>query len=298
MNMRVVWVSVLLSLVGLNPVWAQDQINVAVSILPLAYLVEEVGQDKVHVLVMIPPGGNPHTYEPTPGQLKALSDSLLYIKVGSGVEFEDQWLNKISSINPSMRMVNSSKGISRIAMTDYQHAHAQDGHAHGKTCDHGGMDPHVWLSPSNAIVMVVNVREALIDVDPSNQAFYQANAASLIVMLSELKQEIAGQLADLQNRKFFIVHPAWGYFANEFDLEQIAIEHLGKDPTPRKLVTLIQQAQKLGVRAIFTSPQFSEHSAQAIAKQINGRVEFIDPLAKEYVENLRRAARLISGNNQ
>lgn len=297
MRIKIFTLVVCLSIFSLIDSPVDAQIHVAVSILPQANFVEEIGQDKVQVAVMIPPGGNPHTYEPTPGQLKALSDSVLYFKVGSGLEFEMQWLEKISSLNQSMQIINSSHGIVMIPMAEHHHHDHHHNHTHGHSCSHDGYDPHVWLSPSNAIMMAMNIRNALIGIDPLNQDLYQRNAAELILSLSEIKDEISEKLAGLESRKFFIYHPAWGYFAADFELQQIAIESLGKDPTPRQLTNIIRQAKKNGVQAIFASPQFSQKSAQAIAKEINARVEFIDPLAKDYIENLRRAARLIAGKD-
>jgi len=290
---------VLLLLLGVLsiPAFAGDKLNVVVSILPQAYFVEQIGKDKVDVSVMIPPGGNPHTYEPTPGQLKDLSRADIYVKVGSGVEFELAWMDKLVSFNKNMLVCDSSKGIKLIAMTEHHHEDEAESRHHGEEDHHhGGKDPHVWLSPSNAIVMVSNIRDAMIKRDPQNEQFYRDNASRLVLELSDLKQEIESMLANLPTRTFMIFHPAWGYFASDFNLRQVAAEECGKDPTPRQLAGLIKQAKDLNARVIFSSPQFSQRSARVIADEIDGRVELIDPLAKDYINNLRKAAELLAGN--
>jgi zinc transport system substrate-binding protein len=105
---------------------ADEKVNIVVSILPQSYLVEQIGKDKVSVSVMIPPGGNPHTYEPIPSQLTKLSQADLYIKVGSGVEFELNWMDKLAALNKKMEICDSSKGIKLITMTEHEHGDDED----------------------------------------------------------------------------------------------------------------------------------------------------------------------------
>lgn len=284
---------------------AGEQLNVVVSILPQAYFVEQIGEDRVDVSVMIPPGGNPHTYEPTPSQLTNLSQADIYVKVGSGVEFELEWMDKLVSLNKNMFVCDSSQGIKLISMRAHDHDDDARDHAYGEAWEHhtekghphhpGGQDPHVWLSPDNAIMMVANIRDALIERDPDNERFYKDNAARLVSELSDLKEEMTQQLAGLENKKFMVFHPSWGYFAADFNLTQIAVEHGGKDPTPKQLIALIEEAQKNGAKVILVSPQFSQKSARAVADEIAGRVESIDPLAKDYMDNLRRLADILTG---
>lgn len=269
-------------------VYADERIHVVVSILPQEFLVERIGKDKVDVATMIPPGGNPHTYEPVPSQLTNLSKADMYFEVGSGMEFETQFMKKISSLNRDMEIVNTSEGIRFISMQE--HDSEDGGHHH----HHGGKDPHVWLSPKNAIIMVTNIRDALVAFDPVNASYYKENARELILDLSELADDIENTLSGLSKRTFLIFHPAWGYFAEDFDLIQVGVEYCGKDPTPQQLAKLIKQAQAMGVKVIFASPQFSQKSANAIASEIKGRVVLIDPLAGDYANNLIRAAQAIS----
>jgi zinc transport system substrate-binding protein len=295
---------------------AEEKLNVAVSIEPQAFLVEQIGGSRAHVTVMIPPGASPHTYEPTPGQLRALSKADLYIEVGSGIEFEEQWMNKLSDLNRDMRVVQSAAGIELLLMSDHsrdgkihepgQHdshheehesdeEHHLDEHhhkEHGAHDDHHhkGTDPHVWLAPSNSAVMAANIRDALIEADPAGASLYERNAEELISELYALKADVTAMLSGLENRTFIVFHPAWGYFAKEFGLEQVAVEQMGSEPSPRQLAGLIDHARETGSRVVFASPQFSTRSARTIAREIGGSVELIDPLSRDYINNLRRAA--------
>ena len=286
-----------ISMLMAKSVFAGYNLNVVVSILPQAYFVEQIGKGKVDVSVMIPPGGNPHTYEPTPSQLTKLSQADIYVKVGSDVEFELAWMDKLISFNKNMLVCNSSKGIKFISMAEHHHEDEDEHHnAEGdRHHHHGGADPHVWLSPNNAIVMLSNIRDVLIERDPGNEKFYRDNAASLVLELSDLKEEIARELAGLKNRNFLVFHPSWGYFAADFNLNQIAVEQGGKDPTPKQLAHLIEEAKEHGAKVILVSPQFSQKSARTIADEITGQVESIDPLSKDYINNLRKFADILAG---
>ncbi|MDO9464737.1 MAG: zinc ABC transporter substrate-binding protein [bacterium] len=259
---------------------SKKKIGVVVTILPLADFVENIGKDKVDVSVMIPPGGNPHTYEPTPSQLKQVSQAQMYVKVGSGVEFELAWMDKLASLNKNMLICDSSEGIRLIEMTEHHHEE-NEGH-------HRGRDPHIWLSPVNAMLMVTSIKNALIEIDSGNKEFYTHNAQEFILRLDNLNKEFGDKLSALKNRSFVVFHPAWGYFAADYGLKQIPIEVEGKEPTAKELTQLIKEAKKCNIKVVFSSPQFSKKSAEVIAKEINGKVVFMDPLAKNYIENLHK----------
>ena len=258
---------------------ANDQLTAIVSILPQAYFLKRIGAEHIDVSVMVPEGGNPHTYEPTPTQLKKVSHAQLYVKMGSGIDFERAWMSKITYFNPDMTVCDSSQGIHLLEMKhddpDFAHKKKDRHRVH----HHGTKDPHIWLSPSNAIIMVENMKSSLAELDPAHRAIYEENTRELVADLLDLKQELSSHLETIAQREFFIVHPAWGYFANEFHLKQRAIEDFGKDPTPRQLTKIVHDAKKLNARIIFISPQFNSKNAKVIAREINGTVATIDPLA-------------------
>jgi zinc transport system substrate-binding protein len=246
-----------------------DNIQVVVSILPLAEFTEKIGGGRVHVSVMVPAGTTPHNYEPTPSQLIGLNTADIYVKVGTPIEFEIAWLDKILAANKNMLVCDASKDIP-LSEKD--------------------LDPHVWLSPVNAKIMVGNIYAALIEKDAEHKEFYRMNKTKYIEELAALDKQIKTMLAQKKNRKFMVYHPAWGYFARSYDLEQIAVEKQGKEPTAKGILQVIEQAQKENINIIFASPQFNTKNAQVIAREIKGEVLLIDPLAKNYIDNLKNIA--------
>lgn len=261
------------------------RIGVVVSILPQAEFVEKVGGDKVQVVVMVPPEASPHTYEPTPSQLKEVSKAKMYAKVGSGVEFELAWMDKIISVNKGMLVIDCSKRMELI-----EGEHDGEPHEHKEEHEHHGVDPHIWLSPKNAKIMVENIYQGLIQIDPANQEYYARNKEKYLQELDELDNEITQALSGKKNRKIMVYHPAWAYFARDYGLEQIPIEGEGKEPTPQGIANLIKQAKENNITVIFASPQFSTKSAEVVAKEIDGEVVLISPLEKSYLENMRKVA--------
>ncbi len=270
----------------------QEKIIVAVTISPQAEFVEKVGGDKVKIIVMVPPGASPHTYEPAPNQMADLNNAKMYAKVGSGVEFELGWMDKITDLNKNMHVVDCSKGIELRKMTEEEEKAEEDGHESGEEHEHeeGGNDPHIWLSPKNAKMMVENIYNGLIEIDPDNKDYYKTNKDSYITELDKADGEISKKLLNLKNRKILVFHPSWGYFCRDYNLTQIAIEKSGKEPTLQGIENLIKQAKENHITIIFASPQFSTKSAEVIANEINGNVVLIDPLERNYTENLYKVA--------
>jgi len=252
------------------------KLGVVVTILPQAEFVENIGGDKVDVTLMVPPGASPHTYEPTPSQMAALSEAKLYAKVGSGVEFELTWMDKLIAQNKDMLVVDCSKGIELQQMA----AGDEDEPA-------GSMDPHVWMSPRNAEIMVRNIADGLIEIDPDNRAYYEQNRDDYLQKLAQLDQDIREGLSGVKNRVFMVYHPAFGYFASNYDLTMLPVEAEGKEPTPAGLQHLIEQAKEQNIRVVFAEPQFNPQSAKVIADAINGRVVLIDPLSRDYIGNMQ-----------
>jgi zinc transport system substrate-binding protein len=267
---------------------ASNKIQVIASIEPLAWFAERIGGDRVAVSVMVPSGGNPHTYEPTPRQMADVSNAALFVKAGSGVEFELDWMQRLVDLNKKMVICNASEGVTLLPMSQTE----QDEHEEsaGEHHEHGNFDPHFWLSPANARLIAKNVERSLAAVDPAGKEYYSANAIALDKELQALDGEIRKQLSGVKSRRFLVFHPAWGYFAHEYGLEQIAAEEEGKTLTPRQMERVIEQARSAGIRVVFVAPQFSSAQADAIAGDIGGHTVTVDPLARDYTGNLRKAA--------
>jgi zinc transport system substrate-binding protein len=251
---------------------AGDRIKVAVSILPQAEFAAQVGGDRVETVVLIPPGAQPHSYDPTPGQLSAVSAARLYAQVGSGLPFEQVWMEKIRALNPRMPVVDCAEGIQLV-----------------------DSDPHIWLSPRLAGVMVANICGGLVRLDPDHRADYERNRDRYLEALAELDRQLTRTLAGLPQKKFMVYHPSWGYFARDYGLEQVAVEEEGKEPTIQSMAELVEEARRQRISTLFVSPQFDDRSARTIATELGGRVIAVDSLPRNYLETLRQFADLLSG---
>ena len=253
-----------------------SKLTVAVSILPEKEFAEAVGKDRVDVYVMIPPGSNPHTYELTSGQLKALSETEIYAMTGSQIEFELAWMDKIKSINPDMKIVDCSNGISFI------------------TADNLGVDPHIWLSPQNMKKMAENFCEGLIEVSPDDKEYFLANFQSYAGKIDEADKKIKSELSGREGETILVYHPAWSYFARDYSLNLISVESDGKEPSPAEIAEIIDMAKEKDIKVVFASPEHTTRSAEVIANAISGKVVLIDPLSENYIENLESVAKAFS----
>ncbi|WP_321495248.1 metal ABC transporter solute-binding protein, Zn/Mn family [uncultured Desulfobacter sp.] len=276
--------------------WAQTPLPVFVSIVPQQYFVQQIGMDKVDVNVMVQPGASPATYEPKPAQMAKLSETRLYFSIG--VPFETFWLDKIASANPDMIIVHTDKNIKKQPMAEHHHqgeeqgdhhddkAHMDDDHDHG----HAGLDPHIWLSPRLVMIQAGHILDALAQADPGNKDFYMENYSAFIRQIEALDQDLTRMLQNNAGMQFMVFHPSWGYFARDYKLKMIPIEIEGKDPKPAKLQELIRHAKDEGIKVIFVQPQFSTKSAGLVARAINGQVIPADPLALDWLDNLKKMA--------
>ncbi len=253
--------------------------SVVVSIVPQLGFVKNIAGTHINTNVMVPSNADPHSYEPKPSQMKVLSKAKIYFKVGSGLEFELAWMNRLIAINPSMNIIDCAKGIKLI---DFREEHPDHENAHGT-----GKDPHIWMSPPNAITMVNNITDGLIQVDPENGSYYEENRKKYVQNLTELDKNIREKLSKVKNRAFLVYHPSYGYFAQEYNLTMLTIEEEGKEPTASDLAIITKKAQENNIKVVFASPQFNPQSARVLAKAIKGKVILIDPLAQDYIANMQ-----------
>jgi len=260
--------------------------NVCVSIPPQAYFVKKIAGDQANVTVLVPPGASPATYTPRPKQMRAIKNASLYFTIG--VPFEKNWLQRFKSVNPSMTIVDMTAGIHKRPMQHSIDKKADKDHKHNH--NHGSLDPHVWLSPALAKILAKNTLVALSKADPDHAPLFKKNYHTLLQKIETLQAQIREKLENLPQKTFIVFHPSFGYFADEFGLRQVAIEHEGKKPSLRYLKRVIDFAKKHHIRTVFTEPQFSRKSARYIAKQIGGQVVDIDPLSEMWETNLLKIA--------
>jgi zinc transport system substrate-binding protein len=265
------------------------------TIVTIEDLTERIAGENFEVISLIPPGASPHSFEPTPGDLEMVGKAQMLVKVGSGIEFELEWVDKIIGMNSNIEVVDCNSGITLIGnenedMDEHddhdEYIDDHDDHDHGH-----GTDPHIWLSPVNAKIISKNIYEGLIEIDLENKAYYNENLEELLVQLDGLDARIRDMLSGSKNHKILVCHPAWTYFAHEYGLEQIAVEEEGKEPTLKNMESLIRQAIDEDIKVIFASPEFSTKSAEVISEEIGGEVILISPLPQNYISDMEKIAR-------
>jgi zinc transport system substrate-binding protein len=243
------------------------QVRAVVSIAPLGEFVREVGGERVQVTVLVPPGAEPHTFELSPSQVKEVAGADLYVQNGAGLEF---WMDSLLSVNDKMLVVDSSEGLSLLS-------------------DDGEADPHIWLSLRNAEQQVKNICAGLVKLDPAGRDAYLRNRDRYLFRLKELDQELNQTFAGAERRIFIVHHPAWTYFARDYSLEQVPLMQGEKEPGPRHLREVVELGRKNNITVVFVEPEFNPKAAEVIAREMNASIVYLDPLAANYLENLRGA---------
>jgi zinc transport system substrate-binding protein len=275
---------ILLSLLVTSSAFAK--LNIIVSIQPQLEFVSKIGGDKIETSLMVLPGNSPHTYEPKPSQMIAISRANLYLAIG--VEFEKVWLDKFKNQNQKLIVKDITKDINRTAMKSYHHSHNRDEIA---------LDPHIWVDPINVKQIARNIFEVLSKLDTKNRSFYKKRLDIYLKELDQLDIEIKEILKDTpKETKFMVFHPSWGYFAKEYDLEQIPIQIDGKEPKPNKLKKIIELAKKDGIKTIIASPEFSDIMAKQIANELKISVVKLSSLEENWSENLINFAKAVANS--
>jgi zinc transport system substrate-binding protein len=289
---------ILIALWGSLPADAEvnspGKVKAFVSILPATYFVERVGGPNVEVSVLVGPGQDPHTFEPTPKVVARLADAQVLFKMG--FPFEETLIKKVGSTFKNLEVVDLQQGIKLRTVTEEEADAEERKHAHGKAEEQehsheaGNMDLHTWLDPQLAKIQARTIADTLIRIDPNHQEQYEKNLRVFQTDLEALHEQLTKALAPVKGKSFFVFHPAYGYFGDAYGLKQIPVQIGGKEPTAKQLARLIDSAKKDGVKVIFVQPQFSKKSAEALAKAIGGAVVPLDDLAPDYLRNLQEMA--------
>ncbi len=262
---------------------------VAVSILPQAWLVGEIGGEHVRTITLVGPGESPHSYQPSDRQVSEVMRADIFFQIGIPLE-SGRWFQAIAASN-RVAIVDLRQGIELREMNAHSH-HEHEHHDH----DPSGKDPHIWLNPKLLKRQARTVANALAEIDSARAKTYEARLHAVLEKLDKLDGAIRTLLQPHRGKAFFVFHPAWGYFCDEYGLRQIAVEIEGKAPTDHELTELHRLARKEQARVVFVQPQITGRAAKAIADTIGGRVEVADPLAEDVAENLLRLARYIAAS--
>lgn len=254
---------------------SESKINVAVSIVPEETFVKEVGGDKVNITTMIPSGQSPENYAPTTDIMEQLSNSSLYFSIGVPTE-NANILPKIGDFNKKIKIVSMADEVSKVYSE--------------RKFESGERDPHIWLSPKRAKVMVETIAKELSAVDPNNADYYKTNSENYIKKLNKLDEDIKSSLSLLKAKDFICYHPAFGYFADDYGFQMTALEKEGKEATIEDFQNTIDFAKEKGIKAIFYQAEIDSKQAKSFATEINGKAEMVQPLASDYIDNLGKMA--------
>lgn len=263
-----------------------EPLVVAVSIVPQETFVKAVGGDRVEVVCLVPPGNSPANYAPTPREMARFSQASLYFTLGVPTE-EANILPRARENYPDLKVVPLAEEVAQV----YPDRYMGGEQVCGSCAPVGRRDPHTWLSPRRVGVMIGAIARELSSLDPANQPFYQENARAYQGELERLDRELQEITGQLESRTFIVYHPAFGYFAEDYGMEMIALERDGKDATPRELEEVIDRARRENIKVIFYQKEIDSRQSQAIAEEIGGRTIQLAPLAPGYLENLENMAR-------
>lgn len=248
-------------------------LNVVVTLPILKDLAEQVGGPHVRVTSLISGLESEHTYSPKPSDLVAVRSARVLIEVGLGLEI---WVKSLvkNSGNDRLKVVSTSKGIALIR------DHEGPGRQQTFRGNASGGNPHVWLDPENAKVMMRHITESFIQLDPAHAADYRNNQAAYLRKLDSLQAELEDRLKTVADRRVIVYHPAWPYFARRFGFEVVGeiVPQVGTEPSAHHLQQLIARIRKDGVRVIVSEPQVNPRIPEVLARETGARVVILTSL--------------------
>lgn len=254
---------------------ADGKIIVAVTILPQKAFVEAVCGDLVDVATIVPPGYSPGNYEPTPLEMSKFSEASVYFTIGVPAE-STNILPKIKN----MKIVDLAANITQVYPD--------------REFSFGKRDPHIWLSPKRAKIMIKTITETMISIDTKNAQTYQENSKVFLEELDRVDLKIKETFSKSKNKEFIVFHPTYGYFADDFGLKMHALEQDGKECSPQHLQKVIDIAKDKGIKIIFSQLEIDSKQPDAFAEEIGGEKIILEPLSEDYISNLEYMCKAIS----
>lgn len=249
---------------------------VTVSILPEKTFVEKIAGDDFKINVLIPSGASPAAYTLLPSQLKEISSSVVWFRIGY-IGFEYSWKEKIEQANTNMQVVDLSKGLGLIADEKEQH---------GDPIHMRGVDPHIWLSPVLVKQMAKRIAAVLSDLNPKKETAYKTNYIKFANEIDQLNNQIKSALKKFEGKKIIVYHPSLSYFARDYGLVQYSLEADGKETTPQHMAKIVDLANKDNIKVIYIQSEFDKEYARVFANEINGEIIQVNPLNPDWEDNL------------
>lgn len=247
------------------------KLKIVTSLFPLYDFAKNIGREKVDIELLMPPGVEPHSFEPKPGDIAHLNKADIFIYTN---KFMEPWAaNIIKGMDSSHTLIiDSSKGVSFIEETEEEHGPAHD--EKGRE----GMDPHIWLDLGNAMKMVDTICDGLVQKDPSNKDYYQKNAAEYKAALDGLDKKFGSELSSCKQKTFINGgHFAFGYLARRYGLTYMSAYGFSPDaePTPGQLIKITKLLKQQGLKYIFYEELITPRVADTLARETGARLLFL-----------------------
>lgn len=258
----------------------REKQSLAVSYGVQAYLLKNIAGPKYSVVTLLPPGIDPETYEPSVSELTSLQNSKVYFMMNTP-GFEEALLPRLTAnLGDKLSIIDVSSGIERIEGT-----HADK--------DHG--DPHLWSSVRNTKKIAANMTEAMCSIFPDDSATFRNRRDSIMVVLDSLDSSISDRLRGSEGKAFLIPHPSLSYFARDYGLEQISLEHDGKEATPKELASTIEYMEKRKPAVLFYEAGHDSRQAKGIAGKMGIPSKEISLNGEDWVKEMENIAKAIAG---
>ena len=267
-----------------------DRVQVAASISVIGDLAGEVAGDRAEVFTIVPAGGDPHTFQPSPSDAQKISGSEVVFQNGLGLE---GWMDDLleSAGGENTRIVELADGMQTLEEEtgheeeagheegDAGHeeeSHEAEGHEHGEGHGHAEGNPHLWLDVENAGRYVEKIRDTLAEADPDGAEAYRANAEEYLAELEDLDAYVVEKAAGIpeEERKLVTFHDAFPYFAEAYGFEPVGVvlQNPEAEPSGREAAELVREIEEQEVPAVFTEPQFNQGLAETIAEEAGAEV--------------------------
>ena len=271
---------------------ASDTFNVVTTVKPLNLIVSELTQGVATSEYVIPSGASPHDYALRPSDIKKLKQADLVVWVGPELE---SFLTKTMASKPENIALSQQQGISFRYYSEEEQDH--DGHENEAAHDHEseheghhhhhhGIDPHLWLGPDQAVQAANVITKALIKYDPLHKNTYTANLSTFTTDVQQAVSQLNKQLKPLNNKGYYVFHDGYGYFEQQFKLDNLGHFTVEPDRRPgaKTLLSIRQALTNNEAYCVFSEPQFSPAVVKSVTKGTNVKIGTLDPMATDIVE--------------
>lgn len=264
------------------------------SIPPLEFVLEYLCGDDFEVRSILDENDNPHTYAIKPSVLRRLSEADVLVQIGSG--FENYLTGSIRSVLKDLEIIDIAPHLTLLGPREQDHEDGGTGQSENDEHDHAGFDPHFWLGIPQIIEYADFICSELIRLYPSKKDLFASRLAGFKATVKDVDQADRQILESGKSDAFLVFHPSYSYFAQYYNLKQIAVEVDGKAPSPKQLKNAIETAEKNNIRIVISQPQFSSTAVEAIAQAIGGRVIEINHLQKDIFSTMTELCLALTGS--